>query len=129
MIFFKRKNGGNGENTLQIRLKKGEAGLFSSRPKPGDSVFPLNKDQISIGRRSSNDITLRDTSISGQHGTIIKGDINYIYRDTSKNGTWLLRKGNDEQFIHDSVVDLMKGDVLEFGKKQERVFRLILEEK
>ncbi len=127
MFFFKKNNGKNGVKPFQLRLKKGEAGIFSSRPKPEDSIFPLNKDRTTIGRRSSNDITLRDTSVSGQHGTIIKGDTNYVYRDNSKNGTWLLRKGNDERLIHDSVADLMDGDVLEFGKKQNRVFRLILE--
>jgi pSer/pThr/pTyr-binding forkhead associated (FHA) protein len=85
MGLFGKKNG-NGKSFL-VMMEKAEAGLFTGRVGPQSPEFPLNNGQMSIGRRSDNDIVLRSTSISGHHGIIIKGDGTCLYKDHSKKGT------------------------------------------
>ena len=127
MGLFGNKNG-NGKSFLLI-VEKAEAGLFTGPSASQTSEFRLNNGQMSIGRRSVHDIVLRSPSVSGHHGTIISGDGTCLYKDHSKNGTWLLRVGEGELHVKNSMVELKNGDVLEFGRSQERIFRLYFGEK
>ncbi len=106
-----------------FKMEKAESGFFSCVPGPGWPTFRITKVQTSVGRKSENDIALSYGAISGKHGTIIKGEDGCHYKDHSKNGTWLLRKNEDERLIKDSVVLLQEDDILEFGLS-ERMFRL-----
>lgn len=127
--FFKKKkrsqNGGS--KSFQVRYEKSQGGLFTGKTEP-KHTFNLMKVQTSIGRNSSNDIIMRDSSVSGQHGTIIKGESSCIFKDHSKNGTFLLRTNEDERQIKDEMVEIYPGDVLEFGRSQDRIFRLYFEQ-
>ena len=127
MGLFGSKNG-NGKSFL-LMVEKAEAGFFTGPSGPQSPEFRLNNGQMSVGRRSANDIVLRSTIVSGHHGTLIKGDGTCLYKDHSKNGTWLLRTGSTELHVKNSTVELQNGDVLEFGRSQERIFRLYFEVK
>jgi len=123
---FKRKKKGSGQGgglTFQFRQEKSEGGMFTGKADP--KILPVDKIQMKIGRDiKKNDIVLRHSFVSGEHGTLVKGENSCIFKDHSKNGTWLLRVEQDEQHIHNNMIELMNGDVLEFGRTQDRIFRL-----
>ncbi len=55
-------------------------------------VFEINKDEMSIGRRDTNDICIKDSSLSGHHADIFRREVDgktvYVLRDNdSTNGT------------------------------------------
>ncbi|MEA2063778.1 MAG: FHA domain-containing protein [Gemmatimonadota bacterium] len=106
-----------------FKMEKAESGFFSCVPGPGWPTFSITKAQTSVGRKSDNDIPLPYGAISGKHGTIIKAEDGCHYKDHSKNGTWLLRKNEEERLIKDAMVLLQADDILEFGLS-ERMFRL-----
>ena len=55
-------------------------------------TFEIDKDEMSIGRRDSNDICIKDSSLSGHHADIFRREVDgktvYVLRDNdSTNGT------------------------------------------
>ena len=74
--------------------------------------YPLDKELITIGRRSVNDIHIDNLAVSGEHATIMTiGNDSFLEDLGSTNGTLV----NDKQ-IKKHV--LQHGDVIEFGKYQ-----------
>ncbi len=52
------------------------------------SSFPLEGEEISVGRRDGNVVTLPDSSVSGDHAQIVYKDNGWVLRDLgSTNGT------------------------------------------
>ncbi len=114
----------NGQKSFVFKMEKAEMGFFSCKPGPGWPTFKVSQAQTSVGRRDENDIVIKYGAVSGKHGTIIKGESACHYKDHSKNGTWLLRLEEEERLINNSLVELQAGDILEYGTRQERVYRL-----
>ena len=127
--FFKKKKkqapGGGGN--FQVRFERAQGGMFTGKTEP-KHTFKLMKVQTSIGRSTSNDIVMRHSSVSGNHATIIKGEGSCILKDHSKNGTFILRMGDDERHVNNEMTEIYPGDALEFGRSQERLFRLYFED-
>ncbi len=75
--------------------------------------FEIDRDTMSIGRKSSCDICIPDGSVSGYHADIIRsqqdGKISYIIRDNdSTNGTRINNEQITEKVLRDS-------DLISFG--------------
>ena len=76
-------------------------------------TFEINRDAMSIGRRDSMDICIKDATLSGHHADIIRserdGKIVYILRDNdSTNGTKVNNVPITEQ-------ELKNADIILFG--------------
>lgn len=76
-------------------------------------TFEINKEVMSIGRRSNMDICIPDSSLSGHHADIIRGERNgkifYTLRDNdSTNGTRINNTMITEQ-------ELKNSDIVMFG--------------
>ena len=76
-------------------------------------TFELDKESMSIGRRSSMDICIPDSSLSGHHADLIRGEKNgkvvYTLRDNdSTNGTRINNQPITEQ-------ELKNSDLIMFG--------------
>jgi pSer/pThr/pTyr-binding forkhead associated (FHA) protein len=95
----------------------------------GEKIFPLDKDQVTIGRKSQADgifpdVDLTDDDpgafISRRHGRIIKQGGEFIFEDMgSSNGSHV----NDTR-VEDGVQHPLKGgDLLRLGKT-ELVFKV-----
>ena len=53
-------------------------------------TFKIDKDEISIGRNSANDITIDNLAVSDRHARIIKDKTGYLLEDlNSTNGTFV----------------------------------------
>lgn len=78
-------------------------------------VLPL-KDEVTIGRRRTNDLVLADSTISGVHCAItVEDERVYIQDRNSTNGTFLNAKR-----VFDKT-ELSKGDVLALGHQEFRI--------
>ena len=63
--------------------------VMRSGPTPG-KTFPLTKDEITIGRDSSNDIVINDAEVSRKHAQLVKQGGAYVIEDLgSTNGTFV----------------------------------------
>ena len=73
-------------------------------------TFELNKEQMSVGRRDSMDICIKDASLSGHHGDFIRTEKGtYILRDNnSTNGTRVNNMPITEQ-------ELKNSDIIQLG--------------
>lgn len=61
-----------------------------SEPSPGTRIPLFSKERITIGRGSENDIIIRDSSISRQHGELVWQNGIHIFRDlNSSNGSYV----------------------------------------
>ena len=73
--------------------------------------FPADRDIITIGRRSSNDVCVPNLSVSGKHARISIEDGEARIEDlNSTNGTFV----NDKQLKDDKV--LKNGDIIALGQ-------------
>jgi pSer/pThr/pTyr-binding forkhead associated (FHA) protein len=76
----------------------------------GLRVIPLDKAQVTIGRRTENDVRLTGSDVSRDHAEIVVANGDYILRDRgSRYGTFV----NDNQI---SEHKLVTGDRLQFGR-------------
>jgi pSer/pThr/pTyr-binding forkhead associated (FHA) protein len=76
------------------------------------SEFQLNKQRVSIGRKSTNDIHIDNLAVSGEHALILKvGDYFYVEDQQSTNGTELNTK-----LVKSHLLE--SGDIISFGKHQ-----------
>ncbi|GIX27176.1 FHA domain-containing protein [Pelomicrobium sp. G1] len=72
--------------------------------------FPLNKERITIGRKSTNDIHIDNLAVSGNHAVIVTILNDSFLEDlNSTNGTMVNGKQIQKHF-------LQNGDVIEIGK-------------
>jgi serine/threonine protein kinase len=74
--------------------------------------IPLGLEQITIGRASTNQVVLRDPSVSSRHAIITLKDQAYWVTDTeSTNGTLL----NQQRLVPQLPLKLHPGDAIRFG--------------
>ena len=85
--------------------------VMRSGPTPG-VVFPLESDQITIGRDSTNDVAINDAEVSRRHARLTFQGGKYVVEDMgSTNGTFV----NGQRLSGPHV--LKPGDVLAFGEQ------------
>lgn len=81
--------------------------------------FALNKDRITIGRRSDNDIQLDDPTVSGIHAVVtLKPD---IYLDGAFNVTIADFNSTNGLFVNEERVQqqrLSAGDIVRIGQHE-----------
>lgn len=76
----------------------------------GRRVVPLDKAQVTIGRRTDNDVRLTGSDVSRDHAEIVRVDDTFLLRDRgSRYGTFV----NDAQVTEQHLVS---GDRLRFGR-------------
>jgi serine phosphatase RsbU (regulator of sigma subunit)/pSer/pThr/pTyr-binding forkhead associated (FHA) protein len=86
----------------------------------GLRVIPLDKPQLTIGRRTENDVRLTGSDVSRDHAEIVAANGDYILKDRgSRYGTFV----NDSQITEHKLVS---GDRLQFGRAAgtDIVFRM-----
>lgn len=86
-------------------------GLYCRTYEREDTQFKKYElqDIITIGSENA-DIVIEDRFISAKHGVIISTDEGYLYRDTSKNGSFL-----NGRVIRNTQSELHVGDVISFA--------------
>lgn len=69
--------------------------------------YPIEKDEVVVGREDHCDIVLRERQISREHIKILREDGQYIVQDlSSRNGTWVNGKkleGSQELYDNDEI--------------------------
>ena len=76
----------------------------------GQRIVPINKDLLSIGRRTESDLRLVGSDVSRDHAEIVKQDADWLLRDKgSRYGTYV----NGEQVTEHKLVH---GDRVQFGR-------------
>ncbi|MEZ0231454.1 MAG: FHA domain-containing protein [Methylophilaceae bacterium] len=74
--------------------------------------FPLDKDRMTVGRRSTNDIHIDNLAVSGEHAAIVTiGNDSFLEDLGSTNGTLVNGKAIKKHV-------LQHADLIEFGKYQ-----------
>lgn len=87
-----------------------------SGPSPG-KTFPLEREEVFLGRDQANDITISDAEVSRRHARFIMQDENILVEDLgSTNGTFL----NGERVS--TPQQLRPGDVISLGENIILVF-------
>ena len=88
-------------------------------------TFEIDKDEMSIGRRDSNDICIKDSSLSGHHADIFRREVDgktvYVLRDNdSTNGTRINNVAvTGEQTLKNSDLILFGGVEVLFDSNEE----------
>jgi predicted component of type VI protein secretion system len=94
--------------TYQLTMRSG--------PNPG-RTFPIEQEEVLLGRDLANDIAIGDPEVSRRHARLIWRDDNILLEDLgSTNGTFL----NGERIS--SPKQLRAGDVITFGENVVMVF-------
>ncbi len=91
-----------------------------SGPEPG-KTFPLEREELFMGRDLANDITISDPEVSRRHARFIMQEENILLEDLgSTNGTFLNgeRISTPQQLRPGDVVTLGENIVLVFEKSQ-----------
>jgi pSer/pThr/pTyr-binding forkhead associated (FHA) protein len=90
--------------------------VMRSGPSVG-KVYPLDKNEMFIGRDLSNDVVINDPEISRRHARLFAQGNTYALEDLgSTNGTFV----NSQRLMGPNV--LRPGDVITFGERMSLVF-------
>lgn len=90
--------------------------VMRSGPSVG-KVFPLDKNEMFLGRDLSNEIVINDPEISRRHARLFLQGTTYAIEDLgSTNGTFV----NGQRLMGPNV--LRPGDVITFGERMSMVF-------
>src|ERR1700692_539509 len=74
--------------------------------------IPLDRERISIGRRTGNDVCLPYPAVSGKHAVVVTMDTGSVLEDLgSTNGTFVNRKRVAKYFLHDH-------DTIDIGRQK-----------
>ncbi|GAF80345.1 unnamed protein product, partial [marine sediment metagenome] len=76
-------------------------------------IYPIDVNELKIGRYHDNDVILQDIAVSRRHAKISKIGNHYMFKDQSTNGSYV----NDKQIIYDEV-ELTNGDIIKIGKNK-----------
>ena len=83
--------------------------LVAQSPEFSGQVFPLEGEELTVGRLSDNTIQLQHASVSGHHGVLQLRDLDYLIKDLdSTNGT----RVNGERIVEHK---LRRNDMLRLG--------------
>lgn len=83
-----------------------------------EKVYVIEKEKVTLGRLSDNDIPIPDSTVSRYHAEIVKMGEGYVLRDLdSKNGSFV----NSERILETFLKD---GDEIELGKFKLRFERV-----
>lgn len=86
-------------------------------PSPG-KVYPIMKNELTIGRDINNEIVINDAEISRRHCRLVMSGESYLIEDLgSTNGTWIneQRLTGSHQLVSGESIRLGDNVVLEFG--------------
>jgi len=76
-------------------------------------VYPLEEDEVIIGRGEENGIVLNIAEISRTHSVLTRGEEGYIIKDlNSTNGTYVDKKKIGEKYLLKSGDTIMLGDAV-----------------
>src|SRR5512146_1985735 len=90
--------------------------VMRSGPSVG-KVYPLDKNELFIGRDLSNDIVINDPEISRRHSRLFNQGTGYVIEDLgSTNGTF----ANGQRLLGPHV--LRGGDTITFGERISMVY-------
>lgn len=93
--------------------------VIRSGPSVG-KVYPLDKNEMFLGRDLSNDIVINDPEISRRHARLLLQGATYVIEDLgSTNGTFV----NGQRLMGPNV--LRPGDVMTFGERVSVVFEAV----
>jgi pSer/pThr/pTyr-binding forkhead associated (FHA) protein len=74
--------------------------------------IPLDRERISIGRRTGNDVSLPYPAVSGKHAVVVTMTTGSVLEDLgSTNGTFVNRKRIGKYFLHDR-------DTIDIGRQK-----------
>ena len=91
--------------TLKLRFQNEVIELSSTRPI------------LTIGRKSTNDLTLNDSKASRFHARIELRDNEFLLIDHSKNGTFLFIKGDQPTSLRQDSIALNGSGIIGLGRK------------
>src|SRR5512146_320830 len=90
--------------------------VMRSGPSVG-KTYPLDKNELFIGRDLSNDIVINDPEISRRHSRLFTQGNTFVIEDLgSTNGTFV----NGQRLVGPNV--LRPGDVITFGERMSLVY-------
>jgi predicted component of type VI protein secretion system len=90
--------------------------VMRSGPSVG-KVYPLDKNELFIGRDLSNDVVINDPEISRRHSRLFTQGNTFVLEDLgSTNGTFV----NGQRLVGPNM--LRPGDVITFGERMSLVF-------
>ncbi|MCS6908091.1 MAG: FHA domain-containing protein, partial [Anaerolineales bacterium] len=93
--------------------------VMRAGPQPG-AVFPLQKNEIYIGRDPSNDLVISDIEVSRKHARLIRQAGGYILEDLgSTNGTFV----NGQRLLGPHL--MRPGEVIQLGESVSLVFEAL----
>ncbi len=112
--------GPNDATLVAPRAQQGSARLILRKPDGQLKEYGLDKDEITIGRLSTNDVVLADDrSVSRRHAVIRRSNVGYVIEDQqSNNGTYV----DGEKILYPFV--LHNGQSIKIGAN-ELTFRLV----
>jgi hypothetical protein len=112
--------GANDATLVAPRTQQASARLILRRPDGQLQEYGLEKDEITIGRLSTNDVVLsEDRSVSRRHAIIRRSNVGYVIEDQqSNNGTYV----DGEKILYPFV--LHNGQSIKIGSN-ELTFKLI----
>jgi len=86
----------------------------------------FEKEQVSLGRRATNDLVIENPYVSGEHAQVFVSGDRLFYSDLgSTNGSVLTREGRERVF-RDERIELLPGDILTLGgPKSDESVRVI----
>jgi pSer/pThr/pTyr-binding forkhead associated (FHA) protein len=110
MTFTPEEGGEESAQELERLGVEGPALVVRSGGGRAGETFPLDHDQVTIGRSPDCDIFLDDVTVSRKHAILAKRDEGLVIEDQgSLNGTFLNRKRIEQGALSD-------GDELQIGK-------------
>ena len=88
-------------------------------PSPG-KVFPLMKNEITIGRDINNEIVINDAEISRKHCRLVMSTDGFIIEDLgSTNGTWINERRISSQHL------LRNGESIRLGDNITLIYEMV----
>jgi predicted component of type VI protein secretion system len=96
--------------------------VMRTGPQPG-KVFPVNQDELTIGRDVNNDIVISDVEVSREHARLVLQSGSYVLEDLgSTNGTFVA----GQRLMGPHV--LLPGETIMFGENVSLSFDLAYDE-
>jgi pSer/pThr/pTyr-binding forkhead associated (FHA) protein len=83
--------------------------------------YPFDKDKITVGRKSDNDVIIDNPAVSGHHAHVIKGTGGYLLEDlSSTNGTFMHEQKILKANLHHKDEVAIAKHILVFINEEEK---------